>query len=360
MKFTKQVWIFLFVLGAINGQFYHRSLFTGGFKGGEDPSKAEICTSSVFSQQNCTSGTLDACCFSDGSAEYACPPEGLCCRARNETCTTDDDCCGLDECKRNQRCNDCFPSHARVQIQGKGEIFISQLQRGDKVLTANGYSPVYAFGSALADTQVRYVRLVTATHVLELSPLHMLFVGKDRVTKYAQNVQVGDELVLQPSNEVSRVVSTSLHTHEGAYTPYTVDGTIVVNGVLASNHASWTPRLSVAGLEILDMHQLKYMLLSPGRVACRLSPTYGCPHHRHKHQLWYSTVARGPTEYLADPNQPLNWMTTGLGWLRLMGMILVVIPIYVAEMMVDQAGWPVVVLTLLLGAYALVRRRRCH
>ena len=58
---------------------------------------------------------------------------------------------------------------------------------------------------------------------------------------YAKDVAVGDELYYfdGAALETSRVRATAEVTKSGLFNPYTLSGSIVVDGVAASCHSSW-------------------------------------------------------------------------------------------------------------------------
>ena len=116
------------------------------------------------------------------------------------------------------------------------------LQLGDAVLDATGgFSPVYFFSHADAAVTAPFVRLELAASgdVLTLSPDH--YVPVDGVPIYAKDVRVGDAVARWDGAafETDVVASKADIVAEGLYNPYTLSGTIVVDGVLASCHSSW-------------------------------------------------------------------------------------------------------------------------
>ena len=118
---------------------------------------------------------------------------------------------------------------------------MAQLQLGDAVLDASGaYSPVCFFSHADKDVAAPFVGLTLASgYKLSLSPDHYIVVGGVHV--YAKNVVVGDELVYfdGAALKTSSVRATSEVTKAGLFNPYTLSGSIVVDGVAASCHSSW-------------------------------------------------------------------------------------------------------------------------
>ena len=119
---------------------------------------------------------------------------------------------------------------------------VRDLRLGDAVLDGTGgASPVYFFSHADAAVAARFVRLELAASgdVLTLSPDH--YVPVDGVPTYAKDVRVGDAVARWTGAgfEADVVAGATNVVAEGLYNPYTLSGTIVVDGVLASCHSSW-------------------------------------------------------------------------------------------------------------------------
>ena len=80
---------------------------------------------------------------------------------------------------------------------------------------------------------------------IELTKRHLIFVSKANTTFqtiFAEKVKPGDHVkVLSPSNSsvliTAKVTRVSLKRRRGAFAPLTEEGTILVNGVLASCYA---------------------------------------------------------------------------------------------------------------------------
>lgn len=126
----------------------------------------------------------------------------------------------------------CFPSDSLVTVE-HGSIRIADLKVGDKVLTSNGFSPVYFFGHRDSSGIINYLNIVTKSTRLRISEEHYLEVFRKGVlTVRAGKVQVGDEVWVKGRLEAVIEIYTSKES--GIYNPYTLDGTIIVDNVLAS------------------------------------------------------------------------------------------------------------------------------
>jgi hypothetical protein len=137
----------------------------------------------------------------------------------------------------------CFPADTLVTIQDDTikTIKISSLKLGDRVLTGfpgkTHFSPVYFFGHRATETY-EYINIVTETTHLCISEEHYLHVFRKGILSVrAGKVRIGDEIwakgVLEP---VTKIYTSK---ESGMYNPYTLDGNIIVNNVLASCHSEY-------------------------------------------------------------------------------------------------------------------------
>ena len=245
---------------------------------------------------NCVSGTCvrsttcsTAVCYNNDN--YECCGDSVCidascqaCRKASETCNEDDECCGTNVCKAGACATDeslevdekapvntttladsdatknsttskdsCFPDIALVTLVDGTEKMMSQLEIGDQVLTTNGkYSSVFMFTHKIASEKNVFVELQT-----ELGPkialTHGHYLKVNGEMQRASSVKVGDALYLADGSE-SRVSSVSEKVMNGLYNPQTVDGNIVVDGIIASTYT-----------EAVEMN-MAHSLLSPLRA----------------------------------------------------------------------------------------------
>jgi hypothetical protein len=152
----------------------------------------------------------------------------------------------LNSPPRSYRSYRCFPASSVVQME-TGSKRMEELSVGDRVLTVDGrgkmtYSPVYMFGHAERDTIAEYVNVQTEAGVMKLSPLHFIPTNGFNY-KYARDLQVG-ETVLQYAEKTGQFVSAevtklSQSFESGVYNPHTLNGKIVVDGVVASCYSNW-------------------------------------------------------------------------------------------------------------------------
>jgi Trypsin/Hint module len=142
----------------------------------------------------------------------------------------------------------CFPGDATVNVQGRGEVTMEQLQIGDMVQVADGkFEAVYSFCKKNGDTIVDYLHIFTAdlTKPLVMSPNHLVYVvavvstnGPAPLTAVeGRSVRVGDSLVMADGT-LTKVVKLAQGNKRGFYAPYTSSGIIIVNQLQASVYAS--------------------------------------------------------------------------------------------------------------------------
>uniref|UniRef100_A0A7S2ZS30 Peptidase S1 domain-containing protein n=1 Tax=Rhodosorus marinus TaxID=101924 RepID=A0A7S2ZS30_9RHOD len=131
----------------------------------------------------------------------------------------------------------CFPGDARVVLESGLEKKMSDLLEGDRVLAANGkYSDIIGFTHKMAQVQSEFVNVVAGKESLRLTPEHYVPVGVNGlVLVAAKSLAVGDIVTLGNQTTV-RVSSIDRTRASGLYNPETLDGTIVVDGVLASTY----------------------------------------------------------------------------------------------------------------------------
>ena len=173
----------------------------------------------------------------------------------------------------------CFSETATVQVRGKGEVAMKDLSLNDKVLTAkNTYEPVYSFGHRKPETSFEFYQVMTARSdaALELTGNHMVMVldnkGNAQATR-ADNLKVGDMLLHVESQENVEVTAVDKATMTGLYMPLTPSGTIVVNGLLASNYISISdthPGVVEHSQMFFPMNEqtLSHWWMSPARMLC--------------------------------------------------------------------------------------------
>ena len=179
----------------------------------------------------------------------------------------------------------CFADGSTVVMEGVEEpVLMQDLKIGDSVLVdTNGrYEKVYSFGHYGAHQEAQYLSvsfgntgMAQTIPPLKLTPDHMLAVANNSTTTSFQMIpasllKVGNVLNTVTGPAVVKSIRSVVET--GAYAPFTKSGTIVVNGVVASNYLSLQTGNSnlVLGSIVtpFSYHGLSHMGLAPHRLLC--------------------------------------------------------------------------------------------
>jgi len=141
----------------------------------------------------------------------------------------------------------CFAGDSVVTLK-TGAKRMDELKIGDEILS--GYErklpvfvPVTSFPTFQPSAMTEFLRIETSDGTaVKITPLHMIFVTKSNKENgafdLAKNIAVGDLLVR--TNEAKTqfsplsVTNITIVIEKGAYSPLTSNGTVVVNGLLAS------------------------------------------------------------------------------------------------------------------------------
>lgn len=128
----------------------------------------------------------------------------------------------------------CFPANAQVELEAGTVKQMADVEVGDRVkVSSDRFSEVFMFTHRQRSGLYNFVTL----HIsglplpLQLSDGHYLSVNGE--LKAAGRVRAGD-VVMLGGGSTSTVTGVSRRTERGLFNPKTVDGDIVVNGVLAS------------------------------------------------------------------------------------------------------------------------------
>lgn len=141
----------------------------------------------------------------------------------------------------------CFPADATVKLQSGRHVPMKDLEVGDFVQSGPGsYSEVYVFSHQVLSSESTFVQVKVQTgQSLKLSPQHFIPVSEacDGTTemKHAADIKVGSCVLAAEGEEMifSRVGSIDFVFSKGLYNPFTREGNIIVDGILASSHSSW-------------------------------------------------------------------------------------------------------------------------
>jgi len=189
-------------------------------------------------------------------------------------------------------CAQCFPSSATVSVLLEEqpcchrstamvvERRMDQLQVGDLVLTASGFSKIFAFMDHKNDAQVEVLSILTATgKEVSLTANHIIFAHMDQQPVLAGSIAVGD-LLWQGTWEGAQavdmmptaVVQVSRRPSRGMHAPLTEEGSMLVNGMLASSYAS-VETLRWGSWPLLTGHDAARFVHKPLQWWCTLLPS---------------------------------------------------------------------------------------
>jgi len=162
----------------------------------------------------------------------------------------------------------CFPGEAIVQTQTRGAVNLASVQPGDHVLVEDGgalsFAPMLSFLHETREKGGEYIELVHEQGRVRMTANHIVFVNgpNGRSDKPAGKVQLGEQLVavVEGATQTSTVLEINYKSAVmGMYAPLTHTGTIVVDGVVASNYA-------LPDLSMKLPHSLAHFVLLPVRI----------------------------------------------------------------------------------------------
>ncbi|CAB9511872.1 Desert hedgehog protein [Seminavis robusta] len=180
----------------------------------------------------------------------------------------------------------CF-SASMTTMTPDGPKRMDELKINDLVLTSSGqFQKVYAWlhrtPEKVAASQAReseYLQIVTDRgNKIEITPKHMIYINDQQYPVEAGHVKVGDFLsLMEPSHattttKAAKVTAITTVKLMGGFSPATEDGTIVVNGLLASSYSN--PRYTdnehvvVAGKPLMHRQAFTHLITSPLRLLC--------------------------------------------------------------------------------------------
>jgi hypothetical protein len=242
---------------------------------------------------------------------------------------------------------------------------MSHLELGDEVLVSPSgaavsayYEPVYSFGHRHDSIVANYLQLLPSK--LELSPDHMIFVlhgnNKGGSAIPASMVKVGDLLLVSGNDNDRRSPVSAIRRvkRKGAYAPFTASGTLIVNGVRASNFVSMqegSQSFLVGSWKTpLTWQWLAHTFEAPHRVTCHYVSDWCYANE--------SYTPEGMSTWVAKPLELTQWLlleqhvvVLGLALLPLTAGLVVV-------SLLEAASYYPGLLVALFIMILLVRRRR--
>jgi desert hedgehog len=131
----------------------------------------------------------------------------------------------------------CFPSHATVELADGSTKRMDQIAVGDSIKVGrNIYSEVYMFTHKTSDEVNKFVKIGTASGgQLIISSGHYIRLSNGYAA--AGQITIGDVVVLG-SGEATVVVNIANTVASGLFNPQTLQGDIVVDGILCSTYTT--------------------------------------------------------------------------------------------------------------------------
>jgi len=153
---------------------------------------------------------------------------------------------------------ECFPSTATVELDDGRIKTMRDLDVGDRVRVGpNSFSPIYFFGHRDQFVDFSYLAITLSDgSELSVSPGHFIYAFGPRRLVPSSELQPGYFIYSGNHTEVTlEIISIRRHVGRGLYAPHTLQGDLVVNGVLVSSYTSAVPA------------SLAHLLLAPIRAA---------------------------------------------------------------------------------------------
>ncbi|CAF0856523.1 unnamed protein product [Adineta steineri] len=158
------------------------------------------------------------------------------------------DVCMQYSCTLSAQRASCFSGSSIITLADGTNKPLSHIQIGDKVLVnqQNIYEPILSFIHAKSDGLFSFLAIQiqstksNLSSTIFVSPNHLVFDFDSGKALFAGKFHVGDRVQFIDNNEIvpGEIVNIELTKQEGYYAPLTSSGTIVVNGVVASNYAT--------------------------------------------------------------------------------------------------------------------------
>lgn len=139
----------------------------------------------------------------------------------------------------NDKCNPvtCFAASASLQLENGVVKKMEDIQVGDRVkVDVDTFSDVFAFSHLVKNDVSSFVRIEAGEHAIELTAGHYLPLN-GRLTVAGQ-AKLGDVLLLGNGTNAP-IDEIRLVKRRGLYSPQTLHGNIVIDGIVASTHTKW-------------------------------------------------------------------------------------------------------------------------
>jgi len=213
----------------------------------------------------------------------------------------------------------CLSAATVVDVLGKGDIRLENLQIGDRIQVDDGkYETVYGFGHRDTRHGVRadYISLSGKgmKRPLEISDDHMVFVVQSKNLRAvpASTIRVGDHLRLVNGEDSEIMKIKKIHRSDGAFAPFTPSGKFVANGVVVSSYVSLQKNndvLKIASTETpFTMQWLAHVFEAPHRMICSVATSF-CKEETYDEN--------GISAWVSKPLQLALWTLEQSAWIQI-------------------------------------------
>lgn len=213
-----------------------------------------------------------------------CSASQYCCNESCGICTdSEEGPCTLQYCPPKEGFFPmCFSGESTVEIETKGQVAMKNVHVGDRILTASGkFQTLYAFGHYDEMIIASFLQIHTEnmTKPLEVSTKHLIYVkdptGGQSAPRAAGDIQVGDILQANGLISGSRVRKIQTVKRTGMYAPFTTDGTLVVDGIVASSYVFLSELESNSWLKN-NIATVSHLAVTPIRLWCTYISNRSC------------------------------------------------------------------------------------
>jgi len=142
----------------------------------------------------------------------------------------------------------CFSGPSQILLEDGNFKALSDISIGDQVLINkdNTYEPIIGFIHAKHEDFFEFLAIAVRSTMYNVSSTilvsanHLIFDFDSGDARFAGKFHVGDRVQLIHNSQIvsGEIIRVELTKQQGFYAPLTKSGTIVVNGVLASNYAT--------------------------------------------------------------------------------------------------------------------------
>jgi len=245
----------------------------------------------------------------------------------------------------------CFAGQSTVQVLNKGSVAMKDLKLGDMVEVNGGkFSEVYSFGHYEQDIDMTFLSIDAGLKKpLLVTADHMVFVENKPVR--ASTVAVGDKLSLRDGVAIVKKIKPI--TSHGAFAPFTKDGSIVVDAVVASSYVSLQDEsnLVIGGVNTVNMHSLAHVFQAPHRLVCEIHSAF----------CLSETYVNGLSIWIKTPLAAAQWIIKQNPLVMLLALIPAVTVVILAAFMESIIVNPFLVITVLvvlLNAFVIIRKSK--